>query len=134
MFTGIVEETGAIESIRTGKKSIRLAIAANKTARGAKLGDSLAVENSNVSDDVGAVGGLCWQQRDRKDDEEQSEERSSGHAPQTGSGECWLAAGARLSFSRNASYPAAPAYMSACRGEISAEPRSISWPSVHASR
>jgi riboflavin synthase len=43
MFTGIVEETGAIESIRTGKKSIRLAIAANKSARGAKFGDSLAV-------------------------------------------------------------------------------------------
>lgn len=43
MFTGIVEETGAVESIAPGKKSIRLAIAAHKTARGARLGDSLAV-------------------------------------------------------------------------------------------
>jgi riboflavin synthase len=43
MFTGIIEETGAIQSIVPGEKSIRLTIAANLTARGAKLGDSLAV-------------------------------------------------------------------------------------------
>ena len=43
MFTGIVEETGTIQSIVPGEKSIRLALAANLTARGAKLGDSLAV-------------------------------------------------------------------------------------------
>ena len=43
MFTGIIEETGAIQSIVPSAKSIRLTIAANRTARGAKLGDSLAV-------------------------------------------------------------------------------------------
>src|SRR6185436_14104941 len=43
MFTGIIEETGAIQSIVPSKKSIRLTISANLTARGAKLGDSLAV-------------------------------------------------------------------------------------------
>jgi riboflavin synthase len=43
MFTGIVEETGTIQSITLSEKSIRLTIAANITARGAKLGDSLAI-------------------------------------------------------------------------------------------
>src|SRR5688572_20772963 len=43
MFTGIIEETGAIEAITPCEKSIRLTISANLTARGAKLGDSLAV-------------------------------------------------------------------------------------------
>lgn len=43
MFTGIVEETGTIVSVKPGAKSIRLALLARQTARGLKVGDSLAV-------------------------------------------------------------------------------------------
>lgn len=43
MFTGIVEETGTVTRIECGAKSIRLSLKANVTARGAKIGDSLAV-------------------------------------------------------------------------------------------
>ncbi len=43
MFTGIIEETGVVESVRESKRAIRLVLAAKKTARGLKNGDSLAV-------------------------------------------------------------------------------------------
>lgn len=43
MFTGIVEETGVVESIKPMAKSIRLTIKAKRCARGLKLGDSVAV-------------------------------------------------------------------------------------------
>lgn len=43
MFTGIVEETGTIVSVKPGAKSIRLALRARHTAKGLKVGDSLAV-------------------------------------------------------------------------------------------
>ena len=43
MFTGIVEETGIVESIKPTEKSIRMTIAAKRCARGLKLGDSVAV-------------------------------------------------------------------------------------------
>jgi len=43
MFTGIVEETGKVESIREGGKAIQLAVRARICARGAKAGDSIAV-------------------------------------------------------------------------------------------
>ena len=43
MFTGIVEETGTIERIVAGERSIRLTVQANLCARGLKTGDSLAV-------------------------------------------------------------------------------------------
>ena len=43
MFTGIVEETGTVEKIATSSQSIRLTLAAGKTAKGARLGDSVAV-------------------------------------------------------------------------------------------
>jgi riboflavin synthase len=43
MFTGIVEETSVVESIKPMAKSIRLTIAAKRCARGLKLGDSVAV-------------------------------------------------------------------------------------------
>jgi riboflavin synthase len=43
MFTGIVEETGTIERIKPTSKSIELTIRAAVTARGLKVGDSLAV-------------------------------------------------------------------------------------------
>jgi riboflavin synthase len=43
MFTGIVEETGSIESITPTKDGIRLVIAAKLVAEDLKLGDSLAI-------------------------------------------------------------------------------------------
>jgi len=43
MFTGIVEETGRVKKIAPSQKSIRLTIAAGLTAKGARIGDSLAV-------------------------------------------------------------------------------------------
>jgi len=43
MFTGIVEETGVVQAVKTGAKSIELTIRANVTASDLKLGDSLAI-------------------------------------------------------------------------------------------
>ena len=43
MFTGIVEETGRVESIQPGGRSIRLTVSLRKTGGGLKVGDSLAV-------------------------------------------------------------------------------------------
>jgi riboflavin synthase len=43
MFTGIIEETGTIESVRETAQGIRLAVAARVCASGAKVGDSIAV-------------------------------------------------------------------------------------------
>ena len=43
MFTGIIEETGLVESIQPGAKSIQLAVRAGRCARGLKTGDSVAV-------------------------------------------------------------------------------------------
>ena len=43
MFTGIIEETGAVESIHPGDKSVRLTISLRKTGVGLSEGDSLAV-------------------------------------------------------------------------------------------
>jgi riboflavin synthase len=43
MFTGIIEETGTVEKIGRGKNSILLTIRAGSTARGLKIGGSLAV-------------------------------------------------------------------------------------------
>jgi riboflavin synthase len=43
MFTGIVEETGTIESIRETAESIRLSVRAHLCARGTRAGDSIAV-------------------------------------------------------------------------------------------
>ncbi len=43
MFTGIVEESGAVESIRETAKGIRLGVRARVCAKGIKSGDSLAV-------------------------------------------------------------------------------------------
>jgi riboflavin synthase len=41
MFTGIIEETGIIKSIRTGGRSARIIISANKVLEGLKVGDSI---------------------------------------------------------------------------------------------
>ncbi|HTV42956.1 MAG TPA: riboflavin synthase [Candidatus Sulfotelmatobacter sp.] len=43
MFTGIIEETGAVEKIARGKEAIALVVRAGKAARGLKIGGSLAV-------------------------------------------------------------------------------------------
>jgi riboflavin synthase len=43
MFTGIVEETGTVESIRPAKKSIELTVRAHRCGRGLKMGGSLAI-------------------------------------------------------------------------------------------
>jgi len=43
MFSGIVEETGIVERIKTGKNSIELFVRTRVCARGSKVGDSLAV-------------------------------------------------------------------------------------------
>jgi riboflavin synthase len=43
MFTGIVEETGTVEKIRPGPKSIELTVNVDVCAKGLKVGDSLAV-------------------------------------------------------------------------------------------
>ncbi|HEY4952073.1 MAG TPA: riboflavin synthase [Verrucomicrobiae bacterium] len=43
MFTGIVAETGTVEKIAHGKKSIALTVRAKTSARGLKIGGSLAV-------------------------------------------------------------------------------------------
>ncbi len=43
MFTGIVEETGTVESIREGAKAIQFAVRVRLCARGVKVGDSISV-------------------------------------------------------------------------------------------
>ena len=43
MFTGIVQETGTVEIIGRGQRSIGLTVSARAAARGLKTGDSLAV-------------------------------------------------------------------------------------------
>jgi len=43
MFTGIVQETGTVEKIQRGAKSILLTVCAKASARGLKTGGSLAV-------------------------------------------------------------------------------------------
>ena len=43
MFTGIVEETGAIRTIRISGSSGKIAVTADKVLEGTKIGDSIAV-------------------------------------------------------------------------------------------
>jgi riboflavin synthase len=43
MFTGIVEEIGRVQKIAPSAKSIRLTLAAKVAAKGARIGDSVAV-------------------------------------------------------------------------------------------
>ncbi len=44
MFTGIIEEVGALSSIRRGGKAIVLNVQAQRVLEGSKVGDSIAVE------------------------------------------------------------------------------------------
>src|ERR1700743_884972 len=50
MFTGIVEEAGVVERIKPAAKSIELTVRAEKSARGLKLGDSLAVNGCSLTE------------------------------------------------------------------------------------
>ncbi len=43
MFTGIIEETGIVESIKPSARTIQLTVRARLCARGLKIGDSLAI-------------------------------------------------------------------------------------------
>ena len=43
MFTGIVEETGVVESVRQTEKSIELGVRAKICGKGTKIGSSLAI-------------------------------------------------------------------------------------------
>jgi riboflavin synthase len=43
MFTGIIQETGTVDKIERGAKSIRLTVSAGAIARGLKIGASVAV-------------------------------------------------------------------------------------------
>ncbi|HYF92663.1 MAG TPA: riboflavin synthase [Symbiobacteriaceae bacterium] len=43
MFTGLVEETGAVRSVRRAGRSLHLTVAANKVLEGIHIGDSIAV-------------------------------------------------------------------------------------------
>ena len=43
MFTGIVEETGRVESVEQGANAIQLCVRAKLSAKGVKIGDSVAV-------------------------------------------------------------------------------------------
>ena len=49
MFTGIVEETGLVESVHPGDQSIRLTLSLRKTGAGLKVGDSVEVEEDGGS-------------------------------------------------------------------------------------
>src|SRR4051812_39334299 len=43
MFTGIIQETGTVDRVEPGKNAISLTVRAEKTVRGLKQGDSVAV-------------------------------------------------------------------------------------------
>lgn len=57
MFTGIVEETGTVAEVRSGERSIELAVRANVCSRGVKIGDSIAVNGCCLTV-VGQAGGI----------------------------------------------------------------------------
>src|SRR5262245_2206907 len=46
MFTGIIEETGEVESITPSRRAIQLVVKASRSAQGLKPGDSVAVNGS----------------------------------------------------------------------------------------
>ncbi|HEY1719341.1 MAG TPA: riboflavin synthase [Verrucomicrobiae bacterium] len=57
MFTGIVQETGAVEKIEYGAKSILLTVRAKTSARGLKTGGSLAVNGCCLTATKISAGG-----------------------------------------------------------------------------
>jgi riboflavin synthase len=59
MFTGIVEETGTVEQIKPGAKSIQLTVRANVCGRGLKVGASLAINGCCLTVVKLAARGKC---------------------------------------------------------------------------
>jgi len=58
MFTGIIEETGSVESFREGPESWRLSVGARRVLEGLSVGDSVAVNGcclTAVGSDGGAI-------------------------------------------------------------------------------
>jgi riboflavin synthase len=55
MFSGIVEETGIVQSLQLGEKSCQLTVEANRVLGGIKLGDSIA--NNGCCLTVSSVSG-----------------------------------------------------------------------------
>ena len=51
MFTGIVEETGSIRSLRLSGSSGKIAIRAKKVLGGTRIGDSIAVNGAVFCDE-----------------------------------------------------------------------------------
>ena len=56
MFTGIVEETGSIRSLRLSGSSGKIAIRAKKVLGGTRIGDSIAVNGVCLT----VVSGKGW--------------------------------------------------------------------------
>jgi riboflavin synthase len=61
MFTGIVEESGRVESITPGRDSMRLVVSARVCARRLQIGDSLAVNGCCLT--VVKIGGKAGARR-----------------------------------------------------------------------
>lgn len=60
VFTGIIEEMGAIRSIKRGDRSAVLDISANKVLTDVKLGDSIAVNGICLTVTAFSPGILRW--------------------------------------------------------------------------
>lgn len=58
MFTGLVEEVGTIQGIRRGRRSCVLTIGCREVLKGAKTGDSIAVNGVCLT--VTSVGSGCY--------------------------------------------------------------------------
>jgi len=62
MFTGLIEETGKVSSIRKGETSFQITITANKIMEDLRLGDSVCTNGAcltvvNLTKDSFTVGG-----------------------------------------------------------------------------
>ena len=57
MFTGIVEEAGIVENIRSGKRSTELTVRAPKIGRSLRVGNSVAINGACLTV-VGSRGGV----------------------------------------------------------------------------
>lgn len=84
MFTGIVEESGIIESIRRSPQGIRLIIQAARVGEGVQLGDSIAVNGCCLTA-VELAPGMCGGHRIAFDLLEETWKRTSFAQLQHGS-------------------------------------------------
>ena len=55
MFTGIIEETGTVKSVRNAGDSLKLTVSAAKVLNGTKLGDSIAVNGICLTVDLSLI-------------------------------------------------------------------------------